>query len=147
MKKYLNKLLVPIIIIFLFAIIYLVIIPLYLSSKAKKDIFKNFEQELNDLKIEYQKEDTNYKEFGANLAYKYVSNNKTVALYIFNKNSSEYNQGIKDGYITSNINEETKLYGVFINNCVLFMESEFPNDTEILNIFISLSKEYIKNLK
>ncbi len=147
MKKLLNKLFIPIIIIVLFTICYFIIGPIYISYKAQKDIYNDFEKGLKDLKIEYNKTNVNYKEFGALQAYKYTANDRSIVLYIYDRDSEDFIKGSKEGYIISSENEETKLYGVFENNCVLFMEAEFPNDTEVLNLFISLSEKYIKNIK
>ena len=142
MKKIIKNLIIPFIIVLLFAIVYFIIIPNYKSSKASKEIFNEFEVGLTNLKIEYQKEEINASEFGAKKAYSYVANEKLMMLYIFDKNSKDYQEGSKNGFITSKENEESKLYGVFMNNCVLVIESEYPNNVEVLNLFITLSTNY-----
>ena len=65
-------------------------------------------------------------------------------LYVYSNNSKYYNQGLKEGFVKSKNNDESRLYGVMNNNCILYMESEFPKDTEVLELFQNLSKEYLE---
>ena len=146
MKKIIKNLIIPIIIVLLFAIVYFIIIPNYKSSKASEEIFNEFEVGLTNLKIEYSKEQVNANEFGAKKAYSYNTNEKLMTLYIFNKNSKDYQEGLKNGYITSKDFEETKLYGIFMNNCVLFIESDYPSNEEVVKLFTSLSENYIDEI-
>lgn len=146
MKKTIKKLILPIILIVLFVIIYFLVFPEIKQRNASKEIFDSFRNGLTSLNIEYVEVEINAEEYGAKKAYSYTSNEKLVMLYVYGKNSKIYNQGIIDNYISSNKNEESKLYGVFLNNCVLFMESGFPNDEQVLNLFTSLSKTYYESI-
>lgn len=146
MKRMLKNLIIPCIIILIFSVVYFLIIPNVKKSDETKKIFNDFEKGMSNLNIEYEKNSIDASIFGANKAYSYTSNEKTVKLYVYSNNSKEYEQGLIDGYIVSKDDEESKLYGIIVNNCVLYMESGFPNDIEVLNLFQNLSKEYFDSL-
>ena len=144
MKKQIKNLIIPCIIVLLFAIVYLIIMPKIRYQKALNNIFTNFEKGLNNLEIEYEKTELDASFFGAEKAYSYISNEKKIMLYVYSNNSKYYKQGLNDGFVISKNNDESKLYGVVTNNCILYMESEFPKDTEVLELFQNLSKEYLE---
>lgn len=144
MKKKIKNLIIPCIIVFLFAIVYLIIMPKMRYQKALNNIFTKFEEGLTNPEIDYEKTEVDAAFFGAKRAYSYTSNEKTIMLYVYSNNSKYYNQGLKDGFVKSKNNDESRLYGVMNNNCILYMESEFPKDTEVLELFQNLSKEYLE---
>lgn len=146
MKRQIKKFIIPTIVIGLFIIIYFFIYPIYKLDKATKTIFKDFENGLTNFKVEYKKEELDASEYGAKKAYSYTANEKLLMLYVFPKNSSKFNEGLKNGYIVSKKNDKSKLYGIFLNNCVLLIESEYPNNEQVLSLFNSLSEEYNSNL-
>ena len=146
MKKKIKKFIIPIIIVLVFSIVYLFVIPTIKKKNATNNLFKSFEEGITKLEIKYEKKELDASVFGANKAYSYTSNEKTIMLYVYNTNSNYYKQGLKNGYIDSKNNDESKLYGVMANNCVLYMESEFPHDTDVLELFQNLSKEYLEAL-
>lgn len=146
MKKQIKKFIIPIIVITLFCIIYFLIYPMYKLDKASKNIFIDMEKELTNLKIDYKKKELDASEYGAKKAYSYTANEKLLMLYVFPKNSKEFNEGAKNGYIISKKTAESKLYGIFLNNCVLLIESEYPNSKHVLDLFNSLSNDYFINL-
>lgn len=141
-----KKFIIPIILILIFIIIYFIVMPIIkskkASDKASEDIFKNFENGLTNLEIAYQKTELDAEEFGAKKAYSYVANEKIVMLYIYKKNSKIYKQGEENGFITSSKTPESSLYGIFMNNCVLLIEEDFPNSEQVLSLFSSLSEAY-----
>ena len=143
MKKMIKNLIIPCIIVFLFAIVYLIIIPKMRYQNALNNIFTKFEEGLTNLEINYEKIEVDSTIFGAKRAYSYTSNEKTIMLYVYSNNSKYYNQGLKDGFVKSQNNDDSRLYGVMNNNCILYMESEFPKDIEVLELFQNLSKEYL----
>lgn len=145
MKKKIKLLILPIILTILFLIIYFFIYPMVKSKKAIETIFSNFETGLTNLKIEYQKEEVDAKEFGAAKAYSYVSNDKILKIYVYRKNSHKFKEGLKQGYIIGK-NKTLKLYGIFTNNCVLFLQSGYPSDAQILSLFTALSEDYYNNI-
>lgn len=146
MKKMLKKLIIPCIIVLIFSLIYFLIIPVFNKNNETNKLFSNFENGLKKLDIEYEKNNIDASIFGANKAYSYTSGDKTIKLYTYSIDSKDYKQGLVDGYIISNIDEDTKLYGAMANNCILYMESEFPHDVEVLELFQNLSKEYFDAL-
>lgn len=146
MKKIVKKLIIPIIIVVLFAAAYFFIYPIFKLNNAVNNIFQNFENGLTNLNIEYQKEALDSTIFGAKKAYSYTADEKVLKLYVFPLNSSQYKEGEKNGYIASKDNEDIQLYGIFYNNCVLLIESDYPNNEQILTLFNSLSSDYLHSL-
>ncbi len=140
MKKIKNIIIVALIIV-LIVIGYFVVTKYFSKTNREDEIFSSFESGLTGLGITYTRSDVDASEYGAKKAYSYVANEKTIILYIFDSNSEEYKQGELNNFIQSKKNEESKLYGVFRNNCVLYMESEFPNDSEVLTLFINVVTE------
>lgn len=141
-----KKFIIPIILVLIFIVIYFVIIPIIKSKKATNDIFKNFENGLTNLGIVYQKEKLDAKEYGAKKAYSYKANDKVAMIYIYKKNTKAYKNGEINGFIPSNKIPESSLYGIFMNSCVLFIEEDFPNSEQIINLFSSLSKDYFDKI-
>ena len=128
MNKTIKIIIIPIIVIILFSFVYFIIIPRLNKKDFKDTLFKDFEQGLANLGISYTRNNVDASEYGAVMAYTYMAEDKYIGLYYFGENSSEYNDGELNGYIPSKINGESYLYGVFKNNCVLFMEIEHTLD-------------------
>lgn len=138
----LKKLIVPSIIVILFAFSYLVIIPYIQRRNIKENVFKKFEASLIKLNIQYTKKEISAKEYGAWKAYQYTVGDKAAKLYVFNLDSNRFQEGVKNSYIVSNKNSDMKLYAVFFNHCALQIDNEFPNETEIAQEFAVISSEY-----
>lgn len=135
-----KNFIIPLIIIGIFSIIYFLVIPSIEHKKLSKKFIESFENSLNNLNINYKKEELDAKEYGAIMAYSYIADDKKIMLYVYNKNNNKYKKGKKDGFIVSSKNADFRLYGIFMNNTVLYMEEGFPNDDEILKIFTELSE-------
>ena len=138
----LKKLIVPSIIVILFAFCYLVIIPYVQRRNAKENVFKEFENTLTRLNVAYTKTEISAKEFGAWKAYQYIVGDKYTRIYVFNLDSKKYEEGIKNGYITTNKKDDEILYATFYNHCAFQIENEFPNETEILHELVKISAKY-----
>ena len=140
MKKSKN-LIIIVLVLALITVGYFVITKYFSKDNRDEKIYSSFESGLNSLGITYTRSDVDASEYGAKKAYSYVANEKTIILYIFDSKSEEYKQGELNNFIQSKNNEEAKLYGVFKNDCVLYMESEFPNDSDVLTLFINVVTE------
>ena len=135
-----KNIIIPIVVILIFSIVYFLVIPRIQYKNLAKKVLESFETSLINLGISAEKDILEAKEYGAFLAYSYIVDDKKVKVYIYNKNSNKFKQGQQDGFIESSKDKNFKLYGIFRNNCVLYMEEGFSNDDEVLNVFLELSE-------
>lgn len=135
-----KNLIIPLIVVVIFSIIYFLIIPSMQYKKLSKKFIESFENRLYNLGIVVKKEKLDAKEYGASMAYSYTSDDKKMMLYVYDKNNKKYKNGQKDGFIVSSKDADFKLYGIFMNNVVLYLESEFPSSDEILKLLEELSQ-------
>ena len=146
MVRILKKLIVPSIIVLLFAFAYFIIIPYMQRRAIKENVFKSFEQKMTSLNIKYQKKQIDADEFGAWSAYSYVVGDKRVDLYVFNKDSKKYKSALKNHTIVSSKDSEKQLNGIFVGYCAIYVDNDFPNESEILNSFIVIATDYENKL-
>lgn len=155
MIRILKKLVIPTIIVILFAFAYLVVVPYIQRRNLKEQVFNDFEKELSNLNYTYTKEKIDAKEFGAWKAYSYLNGGKIVRLYVFNKDSREYDSALENGMVKSLTNDENYLYGIFYGHCCLYISVDVAvepvvDDTEfdekLLNAFATIASKYENSL-
>lgn len=142
MSKILKKLIVPLIIVILFALVYFIVVPYFQRRAAKEQVFIDFEKNLKIFNISYKKSEISSAEFGAWKAYQYTSDNSKVRIYVFNKNSKEYNEGVKNGRIVSKNDKNTYLYAKFYGHCGIYIDEGFPQERELLSLLIIAATNY-----
>lgn len=139
----LKKLIVPIIIVVLFAVLYFFVIKPYGDRRLTKEkAFENFEIALKETNGEFTKKEISAKEYGAWKAYMYTVEGKNVKFYVFNNDSKAYSLGLQNYYISSTKNDDDRLYGLFYKHCVIYAEEDFPNTDKLLGAFINNMSDY-----
>ena len=143
MNRILKKLIVPSIIVVLFALVYLIVIPYVQRRTAKEQVFTALEKNLKTFNISYKKSELSSTEFGAWKAYQYTTEDDLkVKLYVFNKDSKEYDQGVQDGRIISKKDKDTYLYAKFYGHCGIYVDEGFPHESELLSFMVITASNY-----
>ena len=148
MIRILKKLIIPSIIVLLFAFVYLVFIPYMRRRNLKESVFKNVENVLTGYNINFSKQAVDAESYGAWKGYVYIDlkTNETITIYVFNKNSSAYDKALTNQYIESSKNSYDMLYAIFYGHCAIIIDDNFSNKDDLLNEFIVIAKNYELNI-